>query len=192
MVASMSGEINLSSVGERIEALVAELGASADPVARAKAEDLLQLVMRFYGAGLERMLEIVDEGPDEDAERLFGRFADDPLVASVLLLHGLHPLDVDTRVRAALQKVRAHGADVDLLEVQNGIARISVKYGTNGRGPSSAAIRQAIEQALLDAVPEVTRVDLEGLEPDPPAPLIQLSVGTRARSNGVAESAQVV
>lgn len=168
----------MRSVGERIEALVGELGALTDPVARAKAEELLQLVTRFYAAGLERVLEIVDGEPDESAERLFGRFIDDSLVGSLLLLHGLHPLDAEARIRGALERIRSHGADATLLEVRDGVARIKVEPGSNGRGPSAHAIRQAIEQAIESAAPEVTRIDVEGLEPDPPPPLVQLTIGS--------------
>ncbi len=183
---------NLRSVGERIEALVAELAALGDPVARAKAEEVLELITRFYGAGIERILEIVDEEPDEGAERLFGRFTDDSLVASLMLLHGLHPLDAETRIRAALERVRTHGADATLVEVVDGVARINVAPNSNGRGPSAEAVRQAIEQAVQGAAPEVSRVDLDGLGPDAPPPLIQLTVAPQARSKRPLEAVPTV
>lgn len=185
----MAADGDLRSVGERIEALVGELGALVDPVARGKAEELLQLVMRFYGAGLQRMLEIVDEEPDEEAERLFARFTDDPLVASLLLLHGLHPVDAGTRIRDALERLRAHGADATLLELREGVARIRVTRSADARGPSSSTLRRAIEQAVEGAAPEVSRVDIEGLEPDAPEPLVQLTVAARVRAARALESA---
>ena len=52
------------------------------------------------------------------------RLATDDLVASLLLVHGLHPHDVERRVSDALDRVRpylgSHGGDVDLLEVTDG------------------------------------------------------------------------
>ena len=185
----MATDDSLRSSGERIAALVAELAALADPVARAKAQELMQLVVGFYGAGLERMLELVDEEPQERAERLFGRFADDPLVASVLLLHGLHPVDVEVRIRGALERVRTHGVDATLFEVQSGVARIHVEQHANGRGPSSVAIRQAIEQAIEGVAPDVVEVDIQGLEEDP-LPLIQLTANTRGKTARTLESAR--
>jgi hypothetical protein len=137
------------------------------------------------------MLEIVDEEPDEEAERLFGRFIDDSLVASLLVLHGLHPHDAEARIRGALERIRSHGADATLLEVVDGVARIKVAPSSNGRGPSSQAIRQAIEQAIESAAPEVTRIDLEGLGPDAPPPLVQLTVSP-LRTNRSLESARTV
>ncbi|MDQ2765599.1 MAG: NifU family protein [Gemmatimonadota bacterium] len=183
----MADEEDLRTVGERIEALVGEIGALPDPVARRKAEDLLQLVVRFYGAGLERMLEIVDQQPDDVAERLFGRFSDDTLVASLLLLHGLHPQDPESRIRHALEKVRAHGVDVSLIELQAGVARVRVSRSADGRGPAGAVVRQAIEQAVQVAAPEVASIEIEGLEPDA-LPLVQLSVGSSTRTLRAQES----
>ncbi|HMI58892.1 MAG TPA: hypothetical protein VK511_12640 [Gemmatimonadaceae bacterium] len=183
----MADEEDLRTVGERIEALVGEIGALADPVARRKAEDLLQLVVRFYGAGLERMLEIVDQQPDEVAERLFGRFSDDTLVASLLLLHGLHPQDAESRITQALVKVRAHGVDVSLVELQDGTARVHVSKAADGRGPTAAVVRQAIEQAVQVAAPEVSSVEIEGLEPDA-LPLVQLAVSSSTRALRAQES----
>ena len=182
-------ETRLRSDGERIEALVSELAALPDPAIRAKAEELMRLVVGFYGAGLERMLELVDEEAAEKADHLFGCFADDPLVASVLLLHGLHPVELDARVRGALERVRTHGVDATLFEVRNGIARVHVEQHANGRGPSSAAIRQAIEQAIEGVAPEVAQIDILGLEEDP-LPLVQLTVKARISAAHTFESAR--
>ena len=179
----------LRSDGERIEALVSELAALPDPAVRVKTQELMQLVVGFYGAGLERMLELVDEEAADKAEQLFGRFAEDPLVASVLLLHGLHPVELETRVRSALERVRTHGVDATLFEVRNGVARVHVERHANGRGPSSLAIRQAIEQAIEGAAPEVARIDIQGLEDDP-LPLVQLTAKPRSSAEHTLESAR--
>ena len=54
--------------------------------------------------------------------------ADDPLVESLLLLHGLHPLDVDARIQRALDRVRpylgSHAGGVEYLGVADGVARL--------------------------------------------------------------------
>ena len=87
-------------------------------MARERAEELVRQVTDLYGAGLERILEILDEPGKLDDATLAALAADD-LVASLLLVHGLHPHDVETRVAAALDGVRpylgSHGGDVELL-----------------------------------------------------------------------------
>ena len=52
---------------------------------------------------------------------MLDRLVADPLVESLLLLHGLHPLDVDTRIQRALDNVRpylgSHAGGVEYLGV---------------------------------------------------------------------------
>ena len=110
---------DLRGVGERIETLL-EASSSGGVVARERAEELVRLVADLYGGGLARMMDILyDLGALTD-EVLAG-FAADDLVASLLLVHGLHPDDVGTRVERALDTVRpylgSHGGDVELLGI---------------------------------------------------------------------------
>ncbi len=53
------------------------------------------------------------------------------MVASMLLLHGLHPDDIETRVRRGIEKVRpylqSHGGDVELASVRDGIVRLVLR-----------------------------------------------------------------
>src|SRR5262249_60524114 len=107
------------------------LGAVADPRVRAKAEELVRLLMELYGSALARILETVDNTDSADA--IFDRLATDDLVASLLVLHGLHPLNVETRIARALDRVRpylgSHGGDVKLLGGHEGVGH-SRPYGS--------------------------------------------------------------
>ena len=108
---------------ERIEFLLNEAEENADPQTRARTREIVQGVMDMHGAALERILETV-AASGEGGLALIDALAQDDLVASVLLLYGLHPLDLETRVRQALDKVRpqlrSHGGDVELLGVADG------------------------------------------------------------------------
>src|SRR5436190_21914996 len=90
----------------RIESLVAELAASGDARVRAASEDLVRQLMQLYGAGLARVLDLAFEHDEAAAIALFERLAEDPLVASLLALHGLHPHPVEQRIARALDRVR--------------------------------------------------------------------------------------
>ena len=74
----------------------------------------MRLVVELYGAGLERTVELA--GPEA-----LDRFVGDELVASLLVLHDLHPKDTETRVVEALDQVRpylgSHAGGVELLGV---------------------------------------------------------------------------
>jgi Fe-S cluster biogenesis protein NfuA/nitrite reductase/ring-hydroxylating ferredoxin subunit len=158
-----TGTADAAAVSDRIATLL-DACAAAGPVAAQRAEELVRLVVDLYGAGLERLLDVL-----ADAGRLDGvaqdALADDDLVAALLLVHGLHPYDVDTRVRRALDGVRpylgSHGGDVALLEVTpDGVVRLQFS-GTCSSCPSSAATLQlAVEGAVAAAAPETTGIEL--------------------------------
>jgi Fe-S cluster biogenesis protein NfuA len=163
------GTPDLRLTGEHIDALIEQIagGGPANPLrARERAEELVRVVTDLYGAGLERLLELVHESGHLD-EPLLEALADDDLVASLLLVHGLHPYDVRTRVEQALDHVRpylgSHGGDVELLGVEGGVARVRFGGTCNGCASSTVTLTNAIEEAIARAAPELERVEAEGV-----------------------------
>jgi hypothetical protein len=72
--------------------------------------------------------------------------AGDPLVSAVLLLHGLHPVDLETRVRRALLPGE------ELLGITEGVVRVQAK----GHG---------VRERLLEAAPDAAEIVVEDLVP---------------------------
>jgi Fe-S cluster biogenesis protein NfuA/nitrite reductase/ring-hydroxylating ferredoxin subunit len=172
----------LRSTGDRIETLL-EASSSGGVLARERAEELVRLVADLYGAGLERMMDILyEEGVLTDA--VLDRYAADDLVASLLLVHGLHPYDVETRVQRALDTVRpylaSHGGDVELLGITgSGVVRLRLLGSCDGCASSSATMSLAVEDAVSSAAPEVTGFEVDSPSGPPAAPargLIPLEV----------------
>ena len=98
---------DLRRSGERIERLLEEIRASASPPCWRRVDELMRLVVDLYGAGLGRIVEIVGvaaRDADGGAAAIPALLAADELVASLLLVHGLHPEDIPTRLRTALGK----------------------------------------------------------------------------------------
>lgn len=148
---------------ERVEKLVSRLDGCGDPELRAIALELVQSVVELHGAALERMLESISQIPA--GERALDEAIEDDLVASVLLLHGLHPDPIETRVLRALEKVRpylhSHGGDVDFVSVDEGRVRIKL-LGSCGSCPSSSiTIKNAVEDALYGAAPDIVEIIAE-------------------------------
>jgi Fe-S cluster biogenesis protein NfuA len=144
----------------RVDALLDRIDGLQNPAARTAAVEALQGLLDLYGEGLARILDT--------AARLAGSpmidaLAGDELVSHLLLLHDLHPLDLETRVRQALEAARpyleSHGAGVELLGVPGGIARLRLHGACGSCGSSARALRTTIEQALEQAAP-----DLAGIE----------------------------
>jgi Fe-S cluster biogenesis protein NfuA len=159
---------NLRASGERIEQALAELEKCADPArSLALAEELLRLVSELYGAGLARVVELVGRRDPT----LLSELTDDELVASLLLVHGLHPASLEDRVQGALDKVRPflgrHGGDVELLGIDDALGAVKLRLlGSCDGCPSSAATLQgAVEVAISEAAPEVTRIVVEESAP---------------------------
>jgi len=147
-----------------IDALVARVRACNDAETRDAALQLVQGTMEFHAAGIDRMMEIASASGDE-GWRIIDRFALDDLVGNLLILHGLHPLDVDTRVRNALEKVRpylqSHGGNVELIDIAESTVRLRLIGTCNGCPSSSLTLKNAIEKAIFEMAPDVTRIQCE-------------------------------
>lgn len=152
---------------QRIEALVNRIKAITDPEAAGAAIELLQSLMALHGAGIERMLDITWEA-GEQGRAIIDDFARDDLVASLLLLYGLHPLDLETRVAEALEKMRPHlrsqGCNAELLAVADSVVRLRFESSPNGCASSAQALRSAVEDAIYDAAPDVNAIEIEAAE----------------------------
>jgi len=156
---------DLQAVGERVEALLAEFASTSDPATAGRAEELVGLLVEFYGAGLARIVELLDE---QAVAPLLG----DGLVTSLLVLHELHPQNTEERVLAALERVRpylgSHAGDVEYLGLDpDGTVRLRLAGSCDGCPSSAITVKMAIEKGIEDVAPEVTKVVVEGMTSDP-------------------------
>lgn len=187
------GHSNVRQVGDRIEVLLGELRSQASPEVGAKVEEVIGLLVELYGAGLERILEVVNEDA-EAAAPLLKRFTDDKFIESLLVLHGIHPIDVDTRIEAALDQARpylgSHAGGVEYLGVDDdGVAHLKLEGSCHGCPSSTVTVKLTLEQAIAEAAPEVIRVQVEGVAEAPTGPspsLIQIQ--TRPGSGSGSDS----
>src|ERR1700689_2977186 len=163
---------NLRATGERIEQALDELHATADPRTLNLAEELLRLVTELYGAGFARAMELVRE----HAPGLMPALVDDDLVASLLLVQGLHPDSLDSRVEPFLAQ---HGGDVELLGIDDELGAVKLRLlGSCDGCPSSASTLQgAVEVAIVAAARKIVRIVVE--EPTPAAVRIPVSLGAK-------------
>jgi hypothetical protein len=152
-----AGAIDARETGAHVEALLAELRARSGPEAGDVAEELVTCLIRLYGAGLETIMRTIG-----DEQRLKALLIADPLVESLLLVHDLHPLGTDTRIRRALGKL---GVGAELLGIdETGVVEVRLGKGCGSRTTD-------IEQAVVDAAPETTGVRFAPKE----APLLQIT-----------------
>jgi hypothetical protein len=124
----------------RLEGLLQQLESFEDEHARETAVSAIQTLLELYGDGFARVMQRV---PAEVALAL----AEDELIGHLLLVHGLHPVDIETRVRKALPR------GVELLGVRDGTAQVRVA--------GACLSEEVIERAILDAVPDLEAVVFE-------------------------------
>lgn len=169
---------------ERVEAALEALeGLPAAP--RETALEAVGALVDLYGEGWARALALLGDACPGGGDAL----ADDELIGHLLMIHGLHPRDVESRVRAALEDVAetvsADGVRPELVAVEEGVARL--RFRGNGHAPA-AGFRQLVETAVLRAAPE-----LEGMDVEEPADagartggpkLVQLRRGPRPTGDG--------
>jgi Fe-S cluster biogenesis protein NfuA/nitrite reductase/ring-hydroxylating ferredoxin subunit len=157
------------TAGDRIQTLL-DASTASGTLVRERTEQLAAELTELYGAALERIVAITAEvAPD-----LVGRFVADDLVASLMLVHGLHPHRVERRIEDALDSVRpylgSHGGDVTLLEVVDDSEGMTVRLqfaGSCKSCPSSAVTLEfAVEDAVRAAAPEITTIEVVAAEVD--------------------------
>ncbi|MGO9904750.1 MAG: NifU family protein [Solirubrobacteraceae bacterium] len=152
----------------RVQDLQAQVDSTLDSATRELADELVSAVVQMYGAGLERIIGSLLQAGTE-GERLATVLADDPLVGTLLLIHDLHPVPLEQRVRSALDSVRpymeSHGGNVELLSLENGVARIHLQGSCSDCSASSVTLELAIKQALEEAAPDLEGLEVEGVAP---------------------------
>ena len=152
---------------EQIGDLVQKMEGIADPAVRAAAKELVARLMELHGTGLERMLEITF-GAGESAMGIIDAFGRDPLVGSLLILYGLHPEALETRVIKAVERIRPRlrkqGSEIELVSVEEGVVRIRVEETVHTCGSTTKTVRSTIEEAIYDAAPDITSLLIDGPE----------------------------
>ncbi len=162
---------------QRIGGLVQEIESIADPAVRAATKNLVQSLMDLHGAALEAVLHIVAE-TGEAGMSIIERLGRDSLVSSVLILYGLHPEDLETRVVKAVDRVRPQlrkqGCEVELLGIIEGVIRVRVETGSHTCGSTAKTVQAAVEGAIYDAAPDLSSLIVEGFEEKPSSGFVSL------------------
>ncbi len=156
----------------RMEELIGTLENTPDETVREQVRELIQTLLELHGTGLERVLSAVYDSGSGGAA-VIDELSRDQLVSGLLLLHGLHPLDLETRLRNALDEVKPrlglHGGSVELLGVSpEGRAQLKLQGNCHECPSSRLTLRFSIEEALYAAAPDLAGLDVEGLAEEQP------------------------
>ena len=167
-----STDLDPQGLAERIEQLLDGITTDGGPALGHAAEELVRVLMRFYGAGLEQMVAIVRAGA---GDTVVHRMAADPLVAGLLALHDLHPVPVGQRLEHALdtarRKLGPHGTGLALAGIDDE-GRVHVQVAGGGCGTDT--VKDIVATSISELAPEVAGVVYDAAPPGPA--LLQIGV----------------
>ena len=150
---------------EAIERLVRHVNALRDEDARATALELLQWLLDLHGAAFSRIVEVLTNAGEAGRASL-AKLGSDPLLCGLLVLYGVHPLSVEARVARAVEKVgpqlHKQGGSAELLSIADACVRVRIHSSGHGCGSSPDALKRTLEQAILEAAPEIVELIAEG------------------------------
>jgi len=187
--AAANDDRELAQSSVRIDQILGELQGLVSGPAWQRVEELVQEMVALYGAGLSRVLGCASSAANDPAN-LQQSLCADPLVASLLLVHGLHPVPLAERVSQALERVRpylgSHAGGIELAGVSaDGVVRVKMLGSCRGCPSSAATMEHTVRQAIEEAAPEVARIEVEGAKhEEPEGTLVTLHARPTAENPG--------
>jgi len=158
---------------QRVGALVEAIEAMQEPGSKAKAREIVQLLMEVHGAGIERMMELIFEfSPPEQPGRvdasgsasggIIDKLGRDPIVRSMLLLYSLHPDDLESRVTQAVElagsRLRKLNASVELASLEGNEVRLRLHVSGHACGSTAHTLQSTVEECLYELAPDLASV----------------------------------
>lgn len=157
----------LNKQSERIQELLDELESYPDGKAKEMIQECVQEILSFYGNGLKRIMDIVAKGNSSASKDIYNNLIDDSFVNGLLLIHDLHPLDLNTRLHIALEKVKpymdSHGGSVEIISLENGIAKLKLSGHCKGCPSSASTLELGIKKEIEENCPDLLGLEVEGV-----------------------------
>lgn len=154
-------EQSFEELAKRVDDAVAAL-EDLDPAARKVAEELQAAIEAVHKAGLVTMIRRMRE--DEGARQVLFGLVEDPVVHTLLSLHGILRPDPMTQANQVLDGVRpqlhSHGGDVTLVRIEDDTAFVRLEGACNGCSMSSVTLRNLVEDSLVQGVSSIMKVEV--------------------------------
>ncbi len=147
--------------------LVGQFDQMPDGPQKTAGKELIQLLMDVHAQGLERVMEIIFES-GEAGSTLIDRLGKDEIAGGLLLLYSLHPDALETRVHAALERIRPRlrklSCAIDLVSMDESAVRVRLTKSGHGCGSSTNELRGLVENGLYEIAPDIISLEILGLE----------------------------
>jgi Fe-S cluster biogenesis protein NfuA len=157
--------------------LVVQFDELPDGATKTAARELLQLLMDVHGRGLERVMEIVFDSGDS-GPKIIDKLGKDSIVGNLLLLYSLHPDGLEARIQSALERIRPRlrklAYTIELESVHEGSVQVRLATSGHSCGSSTKDLRSIVEDGMFEFVPDVTSLEILGLEEPTPVGFVTL------------------
>lgn len=154
-------ELDFEALAGRADRALAAV-AGLEQTARATAREATTAIEAFHRVGLRAIVKHLKDDPR--GRELLLELAGQPEVYALLSMHGLVRADLPTRVERVLEMVRPtlaeHGGDVELVDVREGRVVVRLVGNCHGCSMSAVTLKNTVEEAMKDQLPEITGVDL--------------------------------
>ena len=156
------------TLAERVDQAVNEV-RKLENDAQTKALGLKSAIEDFHKFGITKIVQKLKSDP-RGKELLF-ELVDEPSVYALFAMHGIVRADLGTRVSRVIDMVRpymqSHGGDVELVEVNGDTVYVKLHGACNGCSMSAVTLRNGVEEALKENVPEIKQVEVVPTDPSP-------------------------
>lgn len=162
---------------DQLNILLESIEQHPEEAVRNHVRALVYTLLDLHHGALQRIVEIVSAQPT--GEEILQELNGDELVQAVLMVHELMAQPLETRIEAALEiareQLKIYGADVELIEVKNGVAQLKLFGGASTANVSTTILKAEIEHALHEHTPDLLNVEYEDtIAPTRPAKLVQI------------------
>jgi Fe-S cluster biogenesis protein NfuA/nitrite reductase/ring-hydroxylating ferredoxin subunit len=173
---------------ERIEGLVEQIEKFQDPAMRSLLAESMEAVLTLHSSGLQHIFDLINQ-TDGSADDVKKNLLADDFIKGLLVMHGLHPDDLETRLYKALDKIKpymdSHGGNVDVLSIENGVATLELQGHCDGCPSSATTLELGIKQAIEEECPDLIDLEVKGVADNPLANEIRRINQSSAKSNDV-------
>lgn len=166
-----------TSAFDQLNILLESIEQHPEEAVRNHVRALVYTLLDLHHGALRRIVEIVSALPE--GERIMEKLTGDELVQAVLMVHELMGQPLEKRIESALQvareQLKVYGADVELIEVAGGAARLKLFGGASTANVSTSILKAEIEHALREHTPDLLDVEYDDMiAPLRPVKLVQI------------------
>lgn len=163
---------------EQITILLESIEQHPEEAVRNHVRALVFTLLEINQGAWRRVVDIIGMTPD--GQDLLDTLSADEYVRAVFLIHGLEHDPLAVRVERALaearQALKSYDADVELVSVEESVAKLRLLAGAAAANVSTALLTAEIEQALRKYTPDLLNVQYdEIIAPPKPLKLVQIA-----------------